>query len=60
MNSEMWGMQVRGNADYIVDGLCRQLRHLESHPRYGAALTRLQKRNLGLGVFASGNASLET
>ena len=25
--------QVRGNADYIVDGLCRQLRHLEDHPR---------------------------
>ena len=26
-------LQVRGNADYIVDGLCRQLRHLENHPR---------------------------
>ncbi len=25
--------QVRGNADYIVDGLCRQLRHLEDHSR---------------------------
>ncbi|CAL8470133.1 g9675 [Coccomyxa elongata] len=24
---------VRENADYIVDGLCRQLRHLDSHPR---------------------------
>ena len=28
-------LQVRGNADYIVDGLCRQLRHLKNHPRCG-------------------------
>ena len=24
------------NADYLVDGLCRQLRSLQSHPRYAA------------------------
>lgn len=60
MNSKMWGMQVRGNADYIVDGLCRQLRHLESHPRYGTALIRLQERDLGLGVPATGNGSSES
>ncbi|KAK9915923.1 hypothetical protein WJX75_006066 [Coccomyxa subellipsoidea] len=24
---------VQANADYIVDGLCRQLRHLDNHPR---------------------------
>ncbi len=28
----MW--QARENADYIVDGLCRQLRHLDEHPRH--------------------------
>ena len=31
-------LQVRGNADYIVDGLCRQLRHLENHPRCGLTI----------------------
>lgn len=25
---------VSVNADYIVDGLCRQLRRLDMHPRY--------------------------
>ena len=60
MNSKMCGMQVRGNADYIVNGLCRQLRHLESHPRYGTALIRLQERDLGLGVPATGNGSSES
>jgi len=24
---------VASNADYVVDGLCRQLRHLDEHPR---------------------------
>lgn len=24
---------VAHNADYVVDGLCRQLRHLDEHPR---------------------------
>ena len=24
---------VAANSDYIVDGLCRQLRHLDSHPQ---------------------------
>lgn len=25
---------LTANADYLVDGLCRQLRMLDSHPRY--------------------------
>lgn len=24
---------VAGNGDYVVDGVCRQLRHLDSYPR---------------------------
>ena len=35
-------LQVRGNADYIVDGLCRQLRHLENHPRCSTPLVPLK------------------
>ncbi|CAL5218647.1 g350 [Coccomyxa viridis] len=35
---------VRGNADYIVDGLCRQLRHLEDHPRAPALFAALLRR----------------
>lgn len=28
-----FALQVRANADYVVDGLCKQLRHLDNHPR---------------------------
>lgn len=32
---------VAANSDYIVDGLCRQLRHLDQHPRAPAVLAGL-------------------
>ncbi|KAK9820989.1 hypothetical protein WJX81_002818 [Elliptochloris bilobata] len=35
---------VAGNADYVVDGLCRQLRHLDEHPRAPFLFAALLRR----------------
>ena len=31
---------VAANADYVVDGVCRQLRHLDTHSRYVVVTSR--------------------
>lgn len=46
---EIVGMQVKElvvqNADYVVDSLCRQLRHLELHPHAPTLLAAVLKHS---------------
>lgn len=47
---------MAGNADYVVDGLCRQLRHLDEHPRCAmpARLCTPLPQNLAASMRARG------